>query len=539
MVDIEPMQASIPLLSLRRASFSQNGQTLFAETDWTVYADQQWAIVGPTGAGKSMLVKALKGKLPLSGGSLDYHFDAIQPAPAGPATPARRGILEVSAGGARELLAGWTGSFHQARWHSMTEGEAPGVDRYLDPQTIFQRTPYEVRETDTDWGAVIRRRDALLAQLGAKSLLDRSLSQLSNGEFRKIRIIRALMQSPGLLILESPFSGLDHGSRKTLAGILEELPASWGTRIMVVETCLEELPRGITHLLCVAGNRVVLKGERKSVERRPELRRLLSAQETGSSLNLPATGGQPEEDGPPLIEMHRVTVCYGKTRILSDISWTVRPGEHWLVLGPNGAGKSSLLSLVLADNPQAYANDIRLFGVRRGSGESIWEIKRRIGWVAPELERAWIRGWTVRQVVCSGFFDSIGLYRRPADEEREEAGRWIEMLGLAHLSERSFSSLSCGEKRMLLIARALVKRPRLLILDEPVTGLDRLQKKRVLDLLDRLSGSQAAQLIYVSHRMEEIPECATHALLLDNGRIAGMGRREAVLGSAGPGFPER
>jgi len=224
-----------------------------------------------------------------------------------------------------------------------------------------------------------------------------------------------------------------------------------------------------------------------------------------------------------LVEMRDVAVHYGSVAVLSGIDWTVRRGERWALSGHNGAGKSTLLSLILADNPQAYANEISLFGQRRGSGESIWEIKRNLGWVSPELHIHYPRAATCREVVRSGFFDSVGLYQRCTPEQDGAAEAWIAAFGIERLAGEQFQSVSTGQQRMFLLARAMVKDPPLLILDEPCQGLDEVHRRAFTRLLDDLCAHTPLSLIYVTHYQDELPEAITHRLVLDHGRIAVTG----------------
>jgi molybdate transport system ATP-binding protein len=205
--------------------------------------------------------------------------------------------------------------------------------------------------------------------------------------------------------------------------------------------------------------------------------------------------------------------------VLDEINWTVRRGENWALLGPNGSGKTTLLSLILGDNPQAYANRITLFGRHRGSGESIWEIKERIGWVASELHLYYPGTVPCFDVVCSGFFDSVGLYRRCSDEQRKTASTWMDRLGIAGYADAMFGRISEGEQRMVLLARALVKHPWLLILDEPCQGLDRDNRERVLRTIDVVGSQIDTSVIYVTHRPDDVPNIITHVMRLDRGRI--------------------
>jgi len=219
-----------------------------------------------------------------------------------------------------------------------------------------------------------------------------------------------------------------------------------------------------------------------------------------------------------VIRMRNVSVTYGQARILDRVSWTVRAGERWALLGPNGAGKTTLLSLVLGDHPQAYANEIALFGRQRGTGESIWEIKARQGWVSPELQIHFPRSMSSLDVVCSGYFDSIGLFRRPTPNQVERARAWLGALGVPAVTA-SFGNLSAGQQRLVLLARALVKRAPLLVLDEPLQGLDGVYRKKMLELIDRLCAHSSLTLIYVSHYSDEIPLSVTRSLWLERGQV--------------------
>jgi molybdate transport system ATP-binding protein len=214
-----------------------------------------------------------------------------------------------------------------------------------------------------------------------------------------------------------------------------------------------------------------------------------------------------------------VNVSYGKVDILKNINWTVRQGERWGLLGPNGAGKTTLLSLILADNPQAYANDITLFGKRRGSGESIWDIKKNIGWVSPEQHIYYPHTATCLEIVCSGFYDSAGLYQRSSTQQIETASNWMTAFGIDDPSEAPFHTLSAGLQRLLLLIRALVKFPSLLILDEPCQGLDEPNRKAFVARIDKICELSPLTLIYVTHIPSEIPGAVTHFLNLNRGQI--------------------
>ena len=213
--------------------------------------------------------------------------------------------------------------------------------------------------------------------------------------------------------------------------------------------------------------------------------------------------------------MNKVSIRYGERTILKELDWTVKCGEKWALLGENGSGKSTLLSLICADNPQSYACDITLFGRKRGTGESIWEIKKHIGYVSPEMHRAYLKSIPALDIVASGLHDSIGLYKRPHEEDREKCAWWLDIFGILHLKDRNFLQLSSGEQRLVLLARAFVKDPELLILDEPLHGLDMRNRRLVKDIIEAFCQRKDKTLIMVTHYQDELPDVIDHQLFLE------------------------
>ena len=320
----------------------------------------------------------------------------------------------------------------------------------------------------------------------APSVGDRPLVTLSSGELRKYQLRRALESGTKVLVIDNPYIGLDPQARKDLTRQLTELSAT--TTLVLVLSRVAEIPPFITHVVPVADGQM---GEKVPLEA------YLDAV-------LP----------PAVIRMRGVTISYGERVILDALDWTVREGEHWALTGANGSGKSTLLSLICADNPRAYACDIELFGRPRGSGETIWDIKRNIGYVSPELHRAFQVDAPALDIVASGLFDTEGLFRHPSGEQYACARRWMAEFGIEDLAEKPFLRLSSGQQRLCLVARAFVKDPRLYVLDEPLHGLDEPQRRRVKSLLDRFCGAPGKTLLMVTHYPEEYPACIDHSLTL-------------------------
>ncbi len=367
--------------------------------------------------------------------------------------------------------------FMQQRWNLFTlEGEPPSAGEQLRKEA----------QSDRDPAAALRRLSELTALFGLEKVLDKPLVTLSSGELRKFQLTRALLGGPQILVIDNPFIGLDPRTRTLLTHLLASL--SEQTTLVLVLSRVAEIPPFITHVVPVADGQM---GEKVPLEA------YLDAV-------LP----------PAVIRMRGVTVRYGERVILDALDWTVREGEHWALTGANGSGKSTLLSLICADNPRAYACDIELFGRPRGSGETIWDIKRNIGYVSPELHRAFQVDAPALDIVASGLFDTEGLFRHPSEEQYACTRRWMAEFGIEELAEKPFLRLSSGEQRMCLLTRAFVKDPRLYVLDEPLHGLDEPRRRRVKALLDRFCGAPGKTLLMVTHYPEEYPACIDHSLTL-------------------------
>lgn len=416
--------------------------------------------------------------------------------------------------------------YHQARWHASESATGDTVAAMLTRQSVESINPYQVLEPAHDEAAYRARLDRTVALFGLGSLLERRVLQLSNGETQKLLLARAVLRAPRLLVLDDPFAGLDDRSRAALREALDEL-AGGGMHLVMATPRPEELPSCIDRVLLVRDHRVAARRRRSglaSASSHHARHRALPPRERRAS-QAAAASARKDFPGPgePVIEMTDVCVRYGETTILDRVTFRVRRGEHWALSGPNGAGKSTLLGLVLADNPQAYANRVRLFGRQRGTGESVWELKARIGAVSPELHAHHPPGTRVLDAVCSGFSGTLGLYRECTEEERARARSWLAHFGLAADADRILGELSLGLQRLVLVARALVPDPELLVLDEPCQGLDASGRGRVIEAVDAAAGTSRATILFVTHRPDELPRCITHTLQLHQGRVVRAG----------------
>ncbi len=472
-----------PFITLDNVTIRIRDRMVFRNTDWEIRTGQQWAILGPNGAGKSSLARVLINDIPYSQGTVTNHLEGM---PAG----------YVSF----ELQDWMINTGEMRRDDRSARRSSPGPERARDALVygngrVAPGSPFFTKVVG-------------LMKIGR--LLDREVRNLSTGEIRKVLIARALLKSPRLLILDEPLSGVDAESREELTGVINGL-ASFGTQLILITNHPEEVLPCITHVLCVKDCSILGRGTKAEMMKAGVLERLYGPDPSASSLRAAPVKASADA-GRPLVEMRNVTVRYGKTKILDKLNWKMSSGENWAITGPNGSGKTTLLKLITGDNLQGYANKIFLFGKRKGSGEMLWETKQRIGFLSSDQLVSYRKTARVADVVASGFFDTVGLYRNLSEQQKGQVMRWMDMLGISRLQERLFEQTSYGEKRLVMIARAAVKSPEMLILDEPCEGLDPANRRSVIDIVDHIGRDTPTGLIYVTHYPEELPACITHKL---------------------------
>jgi molybdate transport system ATP-binding protein len=514
---------SNPLISIEDVTLRLGDRQVFAHTTWRIEKNQHWAISGPTGSGKSVLARAICRRAALAEGQIRYFLDENQPQGRPYLYPNE--ILLLSAETHRAFLRPYAG-YHQARWQSFESDDVPTVANLLAPKNNERFDP--------------QKREAAIELFDLEPLLGRKILHLSYGESRKVFIAWLLIQAPQLLILDDPFSGLDQDSRKVLAAGLEKLITQASPQILLISSRIEDIPAAIDHFLILDNCQVVAQSSRPAGQSSPAtpppaagfqksadfdemVAHYTDALQSSPSLSFPRGAWEREggrEGGRELIRMTNVSVQYGQVEVLKNVNWTVRQGERWALLGHNGAGKTTLLSLILADNPQAYANDIVLFGKQRGSGESIWEIKQNIGWVSSELHIFYREAATCFEVVCSGFFDVIDLNQRCTPPQIDTVHGWMRAFEIASLAEIPYHALSAGQQCLVLLARAMVKNPPILVLDEPYQALDKPHRQFLNDLLQQLCAHTPLTLIYVTHYQDQLPAFITHTLKLNHGEVA-------------------
>ncbi len=450
-----------PLVALRGVSIAR-GDCSLVDLDWSIRPGDVWALVGASGSGKTTLLELLAGTLRVDAGTVDRAI--------GSASIAFVAFREQS------RAFSYAGHYYQQRYE-FADSEEPFVLRQ------FLNAPSDAEAL------------RVAAEFGLADKLDLAFLKLSNGQTRRARIAKAVLAEPKLLLLDDPFVGLDAAGRAKLVEILKAL-SERGTAI-VFTALADEVPDW-------ARTFELTKSEptRDSIAR--------SRREPRIARNAPA-----------VLEFADVTVRHGGREILSNISWTVRAGERWAILGPNGAGKTTLLALACGDHPQAFSNDVRLFGRRRGGGETIWDVKKRIGFVSPEFHLYFSEPLTAFEAAATGFHDAL-LHRTPSAAEAARVEELFQTFGAADWMHRPFRQLPTGRQRLALVVRALVKRPELLILDEPFQGMDAATATAIRDWLDA-NVSPGQTLIFVTHRPAEIPRIVSETLRLDGGRRVSEG----------------
>lgn len=461
---------------------------------------EQIAVVGENAAGKSRLIDIVTSKYPLLMNEVHYDF-----------SPSEKKLVSenIKYITFRDSYGDSDSSYYyQQRWnqHDIDEN-TPTAGQLLQQTTEIQHTNEALRKK-------------LYEMFHLEPLLDKYIITLSSGELRKFQLTRTLLSGPRVLIMDNPFIGLDAATRQQLTDLLQTLVDETDLTIILVLSKTDTLPPFITHVLPVENLCLQPKMTRQEyLDAQAGIKyEGLSQDMKNWILNLPPKDITKEtfypQKGGEILHFNNVSIRYGKRTILNELNWTVNEGERWALGGENGCGKSTLLSLVCADNPQSYACDIRLFGHQRGKGESIWQIKKHIGYVSPEMHRAYLKDLPAIDIVASGLSDSVGLYTRPKPEQRAICEDWMRVFGIEKLAQRTFLKLSSGEQRLCLLARAFVKDPELLILDEPLHGLDLPNRAKVKDIINTFCQRQNKTLVMVTHYKEELPPCIDHNLEL-------------------------
>ena len=476
---------SNPVVHIKNLNLRYRQKAVLEGLNWTIGSGEHWVLTGESGSGKTSLAKAIAGLIN-DNGAINLQFNVAASAPA--------------------LV------YYVANWYQFKDLEGQSNFYY---QQRYNHQAFEVTSTVLAELEEFGRKQGLslvdleepLEALDFSALLQSSLIQLSSGEHKKLQLVKALWLKPQLLILDQPYNGLDKTSRRNLNRLLEVLPDT-GSQLILISND-EDIPSSINRFAEIIAGKLVALDTRS-----------IGSNAVYEIKSVPAFLAEApiSSSADEVIRMIDVNISYGDKQVLKNINWEVKTGEKWLLQGPNGSGKSTLLSLLSGDHPQAYANNFYLFGHKRGTGESIWDIKRKIGLISPELHWYFDPSATVWQSIASGFYDSSGLFCEPGSTKHGQVNELVDYFGLTPYKNVLMNELPLGKQRLALLARTIIKNPELLILDEPCQGLDLQQTLHFNRLVDELC-KQGTTLIYVGHFEAQLPECIEKRILLENGEV--------------------
>lgn len=478
-----------------QANFQKSDYPVLRDINITLEGGKSYAIMGGMASGKSSFLEAIGGKLfPVQG-------KVFRP----------RNIELVPGDYSFHKYIGEAFQYYQQRYHAYDSEIGPTLYEVLQNQLVPLGTvdmtsvelppmPYEAHHVAE-----------VCAQFRVEHLLHHKVTTLSTGETRRALLARSILKEPSWLLLDDPFSGLDKESRSLLKEILGSLHEK-GVNIILV--CgLNDIPDFIDHVIILKEGEVIHTSNDLDQDM---ISKYIPQQELDSQL-LSQLLEKQDLEFESFVTLKKAIVTYGGIPAIKDFYWEVKKGERWALMGPNGSGKSTILSLITADNPQAYRNEMYLFDKKRGSGESIWDIKKKIGYVSSELQAYFDKGTPVWEVVASGLFDTQGLFQRLPDPLLVKVFDYLKLLNILDIAERRIDQVSKGQARLAFLGRALVKAPPVLILDEPCQGLDYSQMMHFRNLLDTIVPAFDMTMIYVTHYEEEIPRCVNYRLDINKG----------------------
>lgn len=541
---------NMALINIKNSRIENSREVVVPCFSWEMKSGEAWLVIGPNGGGKADFLNALSAQnsLKICQNNTDSVYENVF----------SDSVEIVSLERAAHLI-------QEERENDESDYVEGGVDIGRTGRVFIAESLYGPVKKNMPLPQEIKRLEALpeIKLCGIEKILDRGLKYMSTGEIRRTLLARALVSKKKLLILSDPFAGLDIQSRTILLDFfntivnrqLKENSSAECPHIILGMERWHEIPDAITHVLEFSDKKITFCGPRAEYEKivaereeksklsqndlKNELKEQIAGAAAGSefvnyggavpSQNAPQTAtnsvssanSEPStaENPEVLIKMTNVNVGWGDNHVLQNLSWQLNKGEHWLIQGPNGSGKTTFLELITGDNMQVFANDVWLFGAKRGSGESIWDIKKQLGIVSYRLhvEYRMLGGTSLLNVIISGFRDSIGLYGGATDMEISAAKKWLALGGFAGRENENFGSLSYGEQRAILIIRATVKSPKVLILDEPCHGLDQQFRSKVLNLLEIIGEQNTTTMLHVTHDPSEVLSCEHHVLELHPG----------------------
>ena len=475
---------SNPIIKISNLNFQYN-QPVLSRFDWEISAGECWMLGGLSGSGKTTLAKIISSEIKNFEGEVEVCFNENSDLP--------KKVLYVSNWFQFSNLEGDKNFYYQQRYNQQAKN---------DTLTVFAELNHFGKEENLD----LRLLESYLEPFGFENFKNQQLIELSSGEHKKLQLLKALWLKPQILIIDQPYTGLDVKSRQFLNHAFDDLIQKNVTLILINND--DEYPKSIQYFVEIENGKLVHRNSPKDFSKGEE--------RTPKPLPFFLQNNQ-ESEKESLIRLKNINISYGEKQVLKNIDWEVNSGEQWLLQGHNGSGKSTLLSLLNGDHPQAYANEIYLFGQKRGSGESIWDIKEKIGMISPELHWYFDMNANVGQTIASGFFDSMSLYQKLSFDQQQQLEQILYFFDLKEDKNRKLNTLPLGKQRLALLARTLIKKPKLLILDEPCQGMDNEQTQYFNQVIDDLA-NQGQSLIYVGHFESQLPKKLSHKLVLENGK---------------------
>ncbi|WP_304063085.1 ATP-binding cassette domain-containing protein [Pedobacter glucosidilyticus] len=477
---------SQPVVHIQNLNLQYQQSLVLQDLNWTILSGENWLLDGESGNGKTSLAKVIAGLLAASG-NIKINFNDTNKLTAK--------VLLVESWYQFKNLEGVANFYYQQRYTSQQAKET---------LTVKAELAYYAKENHLSIDDV----EPILEIFNFSSLQNSQLIELSSGEHKKLQLVKALWLKPQVLILDQPYTGLDFKSRKSLNLLLDEAASAGVTLILISND--DDLPSSINRFATIVNKKLV------TVNTKIDLQQFIPQRENKTIPTFLRTS--PVYSSQQIAKMENIQISYGDKKVLKNVSWEVKAGEKWLLQGHNGSGKSTLLSLINGDHPQSYANTLYLFGNKRGSGESIWDIKQHIGLISPEFHWYFDASATVWESVASGLYDSVGLFRQLPYSKSILVDELVEYFGLTEEKNRLLNTLPLGAQRLVLLARTIIKNPELLILDEPCQGLDKQQTQHFNQLVDELC-SNGMTLIYVGHFESQLPNCLEKKIVLDNGEV--------------------
>jgi molybdate transport system ATP-binding protein len=467
-------------IRFNKACIQFNDSFSLIDIQWQLEPGQVWAILGASGSGKSALAAAVTG----AGEILSGDVSGIV---------ANAGVVSLE-----------------------SQAELIERERLRDDSDITDRVNEgtSVKEMLDEVSVAPDLLARLIKMFRLEALLGRGFRKLSTGETRKILMTRAMTSRPSLLVIDGPFEGLDAQTAPMISEMLHQV--SRELPLLLVINRFDELPGFVTHVAFIEKGRLSYLTETCNKSAMAQFSQLCHLKTSDIEIPVVIPGDELPilKADEPLVNIRKASVRYTDNVVFENLDWRIETGQHWQLTGPNGSGKTCLLNLITGDHPQCYNNDIFVCGYQRGSGESIWDVKQHIGYVSSALQWDYRVGINCLNVIISGFYDSIGLYSKATDLQQAVAKQWLRVLGLQDSARRPFNQCSYGDQRLLLIARAMVKHPPLLILDEPCFGLDDVSRQLVLALIERICAGSETTVIYVNHHEQDQIAGIEHYLAL-------------------------